>query len=56
MQHTITTSPKTATEPGALDGHQVNCTCGFYASTSLSDREARKLGFDHVAWAVKAGK
>lgn len=54
--HTITTRPVAATERGSLSGHEARCSCGFHATTSLSEREAAKLGHDHVAWARKAGK
>jgi hypothetical protein len=54
--HTITTAAITASEPGALDGFEAKCSCGFRATTSLSEREARRLGFDHADWAKRAGK
>lgn len=54
--HIITISAKAASGHGDLDGHKVTCTCGFHAGTSLGEREARKIGFGHVAWAAKAGR
>lgn len=39
-----------ATEPGALDGHEARCSCGFAARTSLSEREAARQGAEHVAY------
>jgi hypothetical protein len=54
--HAITISAKAARGDGDLDGHKATCTCGFTATTSLSEHEARKLGFAHVAWATKAGR
>lgn len=54
--HSLTTAPLKASGRGDLDGFEVRCSCGFRATTSLSEREARKLGFDHAAWAKQAGK
>lgn len=54
--HNLTFAPKLATEAGALDGHGVKCSCGFTAATSLSEREARKLGYAHVEWAKANGR
>jgi hypothetical protein len=54
--HSITVSPKAASGPGALDGHEARCTCGFVAGTSLGEREARTQGWAHVEWARKAGR
>jgi hypothetical protein len=50
-KHTIlTVSAKPASEKGALDGFEAVCSCGYRMSTSLSEREARKLGFDHAEY------
>jgi hypothetical protein len=47
--HTIlTVSAKPASEKGALDGFEAVCSCGYRMGTSLSEREARKLGHDHA--------
>lgn len=54
--HTLTTAPITASTPGALDGFEVRCTCGFRATTSLSEREALRAGIAHAEWARRAGK
>jgi hypothetical protein len=53
MAHSLTTSPITASQAGALDGFQVQCSCGFHATTSLSEREARNQGVAHVAYMAK---
>ncbi len=47
---TITISPKAASEPGALDGWEARCSCGYSQSTSLSEREARMLAIRHAEW------
>lgn len=39
-------------EPGALAGHRAVCSCGSTYGTSLSAREAARLGEAHVAWTV----
>jgi hypothetical protein len=54
--HSITTSAITASERGALDGFEAKCSCGFRATTSLSEREAKSLGFAHTDWARRNGK
>ena len=54
--HSLSTFAITASERGALDGWKVKCSCGFHATTSLSENEARKMGFDHADWAKRAGK
>jgi hypothetical protein len=56
MSHSITVSPKPASEPGALDGFEARCTCGYHGASSLGERWAVKLGNEHVAWAVRTGK
>ena len=48
MHTIISVSAKSASEPGALDGHEAVCSCGYRMGTSLSEREARKLGRDHA--------
>lgn len=50
----VTAAP--ASQAGALDGHEVRCSCGFVARTSLSAREALRQGCDHLDWAKRAGK
>ena len=40
--------PKPASGPGALDGHEAVCSCGYRMGTSLSAREAARLGQEHV--------
>lgn len=37
-----------AIEPGALDGWEAVCSCGFPMRTSLGERWARKEGVEHV--------
>jgi hypothetical protein len=54
--HSITITPKAASERGALDGHKVACSCGYHQATSLGEREARRLGFDHIDWASRNGR
>jgi hypothetical protein len=47
--HTITTvQPKPAAGPGALDGFEAVCSCGYTMGTSLSAAEATRLGAQHV--------
>jgi len=33
---------------GALDGNEAVCSCGYRMGTSLSEREALRLGVEHV--------
>lgn len=48
MHTIIEVAPFTASEPGALDGHDATCSCGFVAKTSLSANVARRAGQDHA--------
>ena len=54
--HNITTGPIKASQPGALDGFEARCSCGFRATTSLSEHEARNQGLDHADYMRRAGK
>ncbi len=51
MTTTHTTESVTAfdaSEPGALSGYAATCSCGYVMKTSLSEREAAKLGDAHA--------
>jgi hypothetical protein len=49
--HSIETiKAKSASGPGALDGWEAVCSCGFSMGTSLSAVEAARLGSDHVRY------
>jgi hypothetical protein len=39
-----------ASGPGALDGHQAVCSCGFAARTSLSERFAVTDLLGHISY------
>lgn len=56
MSHSIIVAPIAASEAGALSGHEAKCSCGFRATTSLGEREARTQGWAHVDWAKRNGK
>ena len=49
----VSVHAKAASEAGALDGHEAVCSCGYTMGTSLSAREAAKLGSDHVAYMAR---
>lgn len=46
--HTTSVASFDATETGALSGHAATCSCGHVMRTSLSAREAQKLGYAHA--------
>jgi hypothetical protein len=46
----IAVQPSPASGPGALDGNEAVCSCGYCMSTSLSASEAARLGAAHVAY------
>lgn len=50
MEFTITISEHEASEPGALDGHKMRCSCGTVLGTSLGERTARQLAGEHRAY------
>jgi hypothetical protein len=39
-----------ASEAGALAGHAAICSCGYRMATSLSAREAARLGAEHAEY------
>lgn len=45
-----------ATQPGALDGHQATCACGHVERTSLSAGAAASLMDSHLLWAAKQAR
>lgn len=54
--HTIVSvQAKAAAEAGALDGHEAVCSCGYRMGTSLSAREAARLGDQHLAYMARRG-
>jgi hypothetical protein len=51
MSHTIiSVHPIGPSEPGALGGHEAECSCGYRMSTSLSATEAARQGYDHAEY------
>lgn len=55
VSHSTTITPHAATEPGALDGFLIECTCGERVSYSLeafAQVEARR----HLAWHQEVGR
>lgn len=54
--HTIKTGAIAASESGALDGFEARCSCGFRATTSLSEREALKQGVAHADYMQRTGR
>jgi len=54
--HTFTTSPRQASEKGALNGWAMACTCGTVQVTSLSQRQSERDGFAHIDWHAKTGR
>jgi hypothetical protein len=47
--HTVTVMAEPATEPGALDGYRIKCSCGFTAKDP-SERWAHCTRLAHLAW------
>lgn len=44
-------------EPGALDGFEAVCSCGFRTGSSLGERWAARQGWEHVDYMLrKEGK
>lgn len=39
-----------AERPGALDGHQIACSCGLTWTTSLSKAHALREAMNHEDW------
>ena len=54
----VSVQAKPASGPGAIDGHEAICACGYRMGTSLSAREAARLGAGHVDYMARkaAGK
>jgi hypothetical protein len=56
MTHTLSAPAAfSATEAGALPGHEVRCSCGFVARTSLSAAVAQHAAAGHVAYMASRG-
>lgn len=49
-EHRYTVVEHPATQPGALDGWAMHCTCGDVQTSSLSEAAARDLGAAHVRY------
>lgn len=47
--HRQNVAPITASEPGALDGFEMTCTCGT-RMTHLFERSAQALALEHRCW------
>ena len=54
--HTFQVTPFAASGPGALSGHEMQCSCGNVQRTSLSDYQAAALGWKHLDWHVSTGR
>lgn len=53
--HTLSSAVAIAASgPGALDGHEVRCSCGFAARSSLRTLAVQDA-HAHIAWAVRKG-